>query len=62
MSFTQAGFPSTFATEGNPTGKDGGLEMGEFDPYVHTVKDTMDVDDETGYFSFEVSTSYSWRL
>lgn len=28
---------------------------GEFDRYVHTEKDTMDVDDETGYFSIEVS-------
>lgn len=52
MSYTKAGFPSTFAAEGNPN--TGGFP-GDFDPYVHTTKDTMDVDDEFGYFSIDVS-------
>lgn len=52
MSYTKAGFPATFAAEGNPVA--GGFP-GEFDPYVHGVKDRMDVDDETGYFSIDVS-------
>ena len=30
---------------------------GDFDPYVHGVNDTMDVDDETGVFSLDVSLS-----
>lgn len=47
------GFPAALASEGNPVA--GGGFPGEFDPYVHTVKDTMDVDDETGYFSLDVS-------
>lgn len=48
MSYTKAGYPAAFAAEGDPL-------SGEFDPYVHGVKDTMDVDDETGYFSLNVS-------
>ncbi|GKT41173.1 leucine aminopeptidase 1 [Colletotrichum spaethianum] len=48
MSYTKLGFPATFASEGNPVA--GGFP-GEFDPYVHTDKDTMWVDDETGVFS-----------
>jgi len=53
MSFTQNGYPSAFASEGNPLAS-GGFP-GDYDPYVHTVKDTMDVDDEQGYFSVDVS-------
>jgi bacterial leucyl aminopeptidase len=49
------GYPATFATEGNPL-SNGGFP-GEYDPYVHTIKDTMDVDDENGTFSFEVRMS-----
>jgi leucyl aminopeptidase len=48
-SFTDFGYPSTFATEGDPM-------VGGFpgnNCYVHGVKDTMDVDDETGKFSLE---------
>ncbi|KAL1859759.1 hypothetical protein VTK73DRAFT_7455 [Phialemonium thermophilum] len=45
MSFTKLKYPSAFASEGDP--------YREFDPYVHGVGDTMDVDDETGYFSVE---------
>lgn len=52
MAFTKQGFPSAFATEGDPTA--GGFP-GDFDKYIHTVKDTMDVDDETGHFSLDVS-------
>lgn len=51
-SWTRQGFPAAFASEGNPTA--GGFP-GDFDPYVHTVKDTMDVDNEKGVFSLEVS-------
>lgn len=58
MSYTKAGFPATFAAEGNPVA--GGFP-GEFDPYVHGVNDKMDVDDETGYFSIDVSLSH-WLL
>lgn len=53
MSYTKAGFPATFAAEGNPVA--GGFP-GEFDPYVHTVKDTMEIEDENvGVFSIDVS-------
>ena len=52
MSYTKLDFPAAFAAEGNPLA--GGFP-GEFDKYIHTVKDTMDVDDETGYFSLDVS-------
>jgi bacterial leucyl aminopeptidase len=52
MSYTQLNYPAAFASEGDPIGQAG--FPGEFDPYVHSVKDTMDVDDETGYFSIEV--------
>lgn len=52
MSFTKLGYPAAFASEGNPLG-------GEYDPYVHGMKDTMDVDDETGVFSLDVSGLYS---
>lgn len=48
MSFTKLGYPAAFASEGNPI-------AGEFDPYVHGIKDTMDVDDDTGVFSLDVS-------
>lgn len=51
MSYTMAGFPATFAAEGNPAA--GGFP-GEFDPYIHGVNDRMDIDDETGYFSVDV--------
>lgn len=55
MSYTQNGYPSAFATEGDPVR--GGSFPGDFDPYVHTVKDTMHVDDATGVFSVDVSVS-----
>jgi leucyl aminopeptidase len=53
MSYTQLGYPAAFASEGNPMR--GGGFPGDYDPYVHTVKDRMDVDDETGVFSIDVS-------
>jgi leucyl aminopeptidase len=53
MSFTKLKYPAAFASEGNPLGS-GGL-YGEYDPYIHGVNDTMDVNDATGYFSIEVS-------
>lgn len=56
MSFTQLGFPSSFASEGNPM--KGGFP-GEYDPYVHTSKDTLDVDDQDGYFSFDHMARFS---
>ena len=52
MSYTRVNYPSAFATEGNPLA--GGFP-GEMDPHVHGVNDTMDVDDEDGYFSLDVS-------
>lgn len=52
MSWTKVGFPSSFAAEGNPVA--GGFP-GEFDPFVHTTNDKIDVDPSTGVFSFEVS-------
>ncbi|TWU76152.1 hypothetical protein ED733_001274 [Metarhizium rileyi] len=56
MSFTQLGYPSAFASEGNPSAGD---FPGEFDPYVHTAKDTLDVDDKTGMFSFDHMARFS---
>lgn len=55
MSFTRNGYPSAFATEGDPLR--GGFP-GDFDPYVHTDRDRMDVDDETGVFSIDVSGTH----
>ncbi|PYI09916.1 peptidase family M28 [Aspergillus sclerotiicarbonarius CBS 121057] len=57
MSYTQLNYPSAFASEGNPLA--GGAFPGEFDPYVHGVKDTMDVDDETGVFSLDHMARFS---
>lgn len=53
MSYTQLNYPATFASEGNPNA--GGGFPGEYDPYVHGINDTMWVNDETGYFSVDVS-------
>lgn len=55
MSYTKLNYPAAFASEGNPL--NGGFP-GDFDPYVHTAKDTMDIDDEYGYFSIDVSCSW----
>ncbi|KAI1170500.1 hypothetical protein F4777DRAFT_591903 [Nemania sp. FL0916] len=58
MSFTVNGFPSAFASEGNPSA--GGRKfMGDYDPYVHSSLDTMYVDDEFGYFSFDHMARFS---
>ncbi|KAI8631588.1 peptidase family M28 [Xylariaceae sp. FL1651] len=57
MSFTQNGFPSAFASEGNPLAR--GRFPGDYDPYVHTAKDTMDVDDDLGYFSVDHMARFS---
>ncbi|KAJ5930397.1 peptidase family M28 [Penicillium verhagenii] len=51
MSYTQLNYPAAFASEGNPLA--GGFFPGEFDPYVHGTRDTMWVNDETGYFSVD---------
>lgn len=53
MSYTKLGYPAAFASEGNPLS--GGKFPGDYDPYVHGVNDTMDVDDESGVFSLDVS-------
>ncbi|KAN0121918.1 Zn-dependent exopeptidase [Hyaloscypha variabilis] len=50
MSYTRFGYPAAFATEGNPQH---GPFPGDFNPYVHGVNDTMDVDDDTGFFSLD---------
>ncbi|KAH7308620.1 peptidase [Stachybotrys elegans] len=57
MSFTENGYPAAFASEGNPMG--GGKLFGEFDPYIHGVGDTMDIDDETGKFSIDHMARFS---
>lgn len=53
MSFTQLNYPAAFASEGNPLSN--GKFPGDYDPYVHGVNDTMDIDDDTGFFSLDVS-------
>lgn len=57
MSYTKLNYPATFASEGNPLAN--GAFPGDFDPYVHTDKDTMDIDDETGYFSIDHMARFS---
>lgn len=57
ISFTKFGYPSAFASEGNLAGDDG---IGDYNPYIHSSKDTLDVDDETGVFSFEVRSFQPW--
>ncbi|MCJ1412770.1 hypothetical protein MMC19_006868 [Ptychographa xylographoides] len=52
MSFTLMGYPSAMATEGNPL-------AGDFDPYVHGVNDTMNVDDKKGFFSLDHMARFS---
>ncbi|WWD00961.1 hypothetical protein V866_007899 [Kwoniella sp. B9012] len=56
MSWTQGGYPAAFAAEGDPLS--GGFP-GDFDGYIHTDKDRMDIDDETGYFSLEHMLEFS---
>ncbi|KAL7944982.1 hypothetical protein V8C42DRAFT_324235 [Trichoderma barbatum] len=56
MSYTKLGYPAAFASEGDPSA---GLTLGEYDPYVHTEKDTMHVDDEAGVFSLEHMARFS---
>jgi leucyl aminopeptidase len=56
MSYTRFGYPAAFATEGNPQH---GPFPGDFNPYVHGVNDTMDVDDDTGFFSLDVSLHFN---
>ncbi|KAK1770259.1 Zn-dependent exopeptidase [Phialemonium atrogriseum] len=51
MSYTRLNYPSAFATEGNPLAN-GGFP-GEFNPYVHGVNDTVDVNDDSGFFSLD---------
>ncbi|KAH7369746.1 hypothetical protein BKA65DRAFT_4547 [Rhexocercosporidium sp. MPI-PUGE-AT-0058] len=51
MSYTQLKYPASFASEGNPLA--GGGFPGEYDPYVHGMNDTMDIDDASGYFSLD---------
>ncbi|KXJ90391.1 peptidase [Microdochium bolleyi] len=58
MSWTQLKYPATFATEGNPVaGGSGGY--GEFDPYIHSSKDTMYVNDSTGVYSIDHMARFS---
>jgi len=56
MSYTKLGYPAAFASEGNPLA--GGFP-GDFDPYIHGINDTMDVDDETGFFSLDHMARFS---
>ncbi|TFB02637.1 Leucine aminopeptidase 1 [Trichoderma ghanense] len=59
MSYTQLGYPAAFASEGNPSAGEAEAGNGEFDPYIHTEKDTMHIDDETGIFSLEHMARFS---
>jgi leucyl aminopeptidase len=52
MSYTKLNYPAAMASEGNPFAQ--GKFPGDFDPYIHGVNDTMDVDDDTGFFSLGV--------
>ena len=52
IAWTRYGYPSAFATGSDPNG---GIS-----PHIHTEKDTLDLDDEAGYFSIEVSIGDSW--
>lgn len=52
MSWTAGGYPSAFAAEGDPLDD-------AFDPYLHTSRDRMDVDDERGTFSLEHMKEFS---
>lgn len=55
MSWTKFGYPAAFAAEGNPL--HGGFP-GDFDPYVHTTEDKMDINDKDGVFSIDVSSPH----
>ena len=52
MSFTRLNYPAAFASEGNPFRN--GKFPGEYNPYIHSVNDTMDIDDDAGVFSLDV--------
>ena len=52
MSFTRLNYPAAFATEGNPLGH--GAFPGDFNPYIHGINDTMDINDTAGVFSIDV--------
>jgi hypothetical protein len=52
MSFTQLNYPAAFASEGNPLAH--GAFPGDYNPYVHGINDTMDINDATGIFSIDV--------
>jgi hypothetical protein len=54
MSFTKNNYPAAFASEGNPAH---GRFPGDFNPHIHGVEDTMDVNDDKGFFSIEVCYS-----
>ncbi|KAK6903356.1 hypothetical protein L486_08495 [Kwoniella mangroviensis CBS 10435] len=56
MSWTQGGNPAAFAADRDPLT---GVFPGDFDGYIHTNKDKMDIDDETGYFSLEHMLEFS---
>jgi hypothetical protein len=53
MSYTKLNYPAALASEGNPLAH-GGFP-GDLDPYLHGVNDTIDIDDDTGFFSLDVS-------
>ncbi|KAH8790530.1 peptidase family M28 [Hyaloscypha sp. PMI_1271] len=57
MSYTKLNYPAAFASEGDPLAQ-GGFP-GDMDPYVHGVNDTMDVDDDTGFFSLDHMARFS---
>jgi hypothetical protein len=52
MSFTRLNYPAAFASEGNPLAH--GAFPGDFNPYIHGINDTMDINDAAGVFSIDV--------
>jgi len=57
MSFTMYNYPAAFASEGNPNAN--GRFPGDYNPYVHTTADTMDIDDDAGTFSLDHMARFS---
>jgi len=57
MSFTRLNYPAAFASEGNPLAH--GAFPGDYNPYVHGINDTMDINDATGIFSIDHMARFS---
>lgn len=55
MPFARLGYPTAVASEGNPAVR--GKVFGDLNPYLHTVNDTMNIDNDKGKYSIEVSAN-----